>query len=239
MTTPLDDVCRACLPVAALPGLAELRCRPGVSVHVAGDRAWVRWSAGDERVLRCLLPLPGVELYVCRDGLWYRPGAHLLVSDAPPADAGKPLEHVLFPAPVGPEPPPARAGQPVLLRLVRDGRPRPATAVWCAVAELADWAEAATSAQLARLRGTRCGDRLIVLGRPLPALPRARRFWGERLLVPLGFRPEPALPEGALLEALTSGGDEVVLLTEKGAEVVPCEAFGPLTRAGVRLAREH
>jgi hypothetical protein len=64
----------------------------------------------------------------------------------------------------------------------------------------------------------------------------AVRLWGDDLLVPVGFRPDPDLPPATLREAVGAEADELVVLDEAGAEVVPRAAFAPLTRAGVRLA---
>src|SRR5215468_546847 len=104
MANPLENVSCARLPADALPGLAGLRCLPGLAVRRDGAHAWLHWPPGEERVLRCLLPLPGVELYERRDGLWYRPGRHLPSFEVPAEAGGQPLEHVLFPAPIEPEP---------------------------------------------------------------------------------------------------------------------------------------
>ena len=43
---------------------------------------------------------------------------------------------------------------------------------------------------------------------------------------------------GALRAALGVGEDGLLVLTTDGAEVVPLGAFRPVTRAGIRLARE-
>jgi hypothetical protein len=235
MTTPLDNVCCARLPLAVLPGLAGLRCRPGVTVRVEGERAWLRWPVGDEVVLRCVLPLEGAELYEARDGLWYQPGHHLPDFDVPLDDDNKPLDSVLFPAPVEPEPAPASSLVTQVIRLVRDGRSRPTTGLLCTRTDLVRWVETATTAQLAAVRAARCADSVLLLGQPLPPLNGGRRFWGQRLLVPLGFRPEPALPESTLLEALQVAGDDLAVLTPEGVEIVSRGVFGSLTRAGVRL----
>jgi hypothetical protein len=235
MTTPLDEISCARLPLAALPGLAGLRCLPGVSVLLQEEYAWVRWPAGDMRVLRHLLPLTGVELFERRAGLWYRAGQRLPTFDIPADAEDRPLESVLFPAPVQPEPPPVLCLRREVLRLVRDERPRPVSGLRCTLPALARWAETATSTQLSAVRAARSGERILLLGRPLPVLPGGQRLWGERLLLPLGYRPEPALPEPALLEALAVDADTLVVLDADGAEVVPRGVFEPLTRAGVRL----
>jgi hypothetical protein len=123
------------------------------------------------------------------------------------------------------------------LGLVRGDRPRPATALRCAPDVLARWADTATTARIERLSGAWDGSRILVRGRALPEVPSGERFWGNRLLIPLGFRPGPDLPERALLKALHAGDEELFLLEADGCEVVPLAAFQPLTRAALRLAR--
>src|SRR5205085_762389 len=96
--------------------------------------------------------------------------------------------------------------------LVRDERPRAATALRCRVHELAKWADTATTGQLASVRGACCGSEVMLLGQRLPARVRGERFWGESLFLPLGFRHEPALPENALRDALGIGEGNIALI---------------------------
>jgi hypothetical protein len=215
MLSPLYEVCRANLPREALPALAGLRGRPGVEVTLADERAWVSWTEGDEAVLRRVLPVAGVELYVHRDGRWHRFGHHLPAFGALPAGEAQPLDRVLFPASVQPLPPPALAYQPVALRLARDHRPRQASAGAYDLAELTAWAEAVPTPRLKGLTAARSGRRMLLLGERQPPQTNGERFWGERVLVPLGYRPEPALPESALRSAL--GAEEEELLCLKAA----------------------
>lgn len=236
MATDLDRVRCARLPVAALASLAELRCRPDVLVTTAGDRAWVRWSSGGGPLLDRLMAVPGVELFARRDDGWFRLGDRLPAFDVPPEDGTVPLHRAIVPARFVPEPAPGEVGGPVALGLARDERPRAATALRCRLADLAGWAERATSAQVEALRAARSGDLVLLLGRRLPPIGGAERFWGDRLLVPLGFRPDPELAEPILLDALGAVDGERVLLDAAGAEVVPSAAFRPLGRAAVRLA---
>jgi hypothetical protein len=232
----LADVCCASIPAAALPHLAALRTQAGLRIFPAGDRAWLRWDAGHEEVLRQLLPIEGAELFALRDGLWYRPGQHLPAFHVFPDGEGQPLARLLNPAPAQPETAAEPAFTPLPLLLVRDTHPRLASALVCPVAELARWADLATSRQLAALTGAVCGERVLVVGRPLPALAEGVRYWGRHVLTPLGFRPEPALPEELLREALGLNPDEVALLHPDGVEVLSWTLLAPLTRAGIRLA---
>jgi hypothetical protein len=236
--SPTPDQARcASLPASALAALADLRRNPGLSVAHAGDRVWVTWTPGDEAIVPRLMAIPGVELYDRRDDLWFRRGCRLPSFGLPP-DEGEavPLHRAIVPGPVesilseGIPPSPAR------LTLTRDDRVRAASALLCPLVELASWAELATSAQLADLGAARDEDRVLLRGRRLPPIVGGERFWGERVLAPLGFRAEPDLPEPALRRALGTAADMLLVLRAEGVEVVPLDAFRPLTRAGVRLA---
>jgi hypothetical protein len=153
-----------------------------------------------------------------------------------PSDAeARPLLHVLTPAPVQSESG-APSFRPLTLRLVRDDRPRAASALCCTLAELAGWAEQATSKQLAALTAICAGECVLLRGERLPPLAAAERYWGRTVLTPLGFRPEPELSEGALREALPLRDEEIALLGENGFEAIDARLFQPLTRAAVRLA---
>jgi hypothetical protein len=236
MTSPLDQVSCASLPVHALAVLAEVRCSPEVQVRFEGERVWVRWEPGNEQMLRRVLPVAGVELYHCRDGLWYRLGNHLPSFDLPLDEATQPLHRALTPAPFQAVAFQGTRLQPCKIRLVRDERPRSTTAVLCRLPDLRAWGDTATSAQLASLRAAHAGDQVLLLGTRLPALADSERFWGRRVLTPLGYRFEPALPESALLDALGVDGAEFVLLRMDGAEVLSERVFQPLARAGLRSA---
>jgi MoxR-vWA-beta-propeller ternary system domain bpX2 len=235
----LDAIRCASLPATALAALADLRRERGVAVTVAEDRAFVRWSSESEEVLRRVRPIAGVELYSRRGGLWYRHGHHLPTFGLPiDEEESVSLHRAVTPNPVRPEPPAGIPPRPVELTLVRDGRVREATALGCGLDELGRWADMAPTARLVALRAAIAGDRVLLLGRRLPPIPGAERYWGGHILVPLGLRTDPELPEPALRGALGAGEDELLVITHEGAETVPLRAFRTATRAGVRLALE-
>jgi hypothetical protein len=239
MARPIDDVCCASLPAGALGLLASLRTREDVRVHLARGRAWVHWDAGDDEVLHRVLAIEGAEVFARRGALWYRPGQHLPVFDVPSDEEARPLMHLLFPSPVRGEQPAAESFSPVRLRLVREvaiGAPRPATALSCPLADFAHWADGATTRQITSLVGARTGDVVLVRGEKLPIVVGGERYWGRRVLVPLGHRPEPNLSEDVLIEVLGLADGELALLRPNGAEVLPAGVLQPLTRAGIRLA---
>jgi hypothetical protein len=228
-------VSAAWLPAAGLAALGPVRDRADVRVLVDGDVAWVRWPAGRAEVVRCLLPVDGAEFFTRRDGQWFRFGRRLPTSEVPPSGEGRPVAAVLVPARFAPVAP-VLSGVPVGLRLVRGGGPKPTVALACRVADLAGWADTATTAELAEVRGAVSGDRAVLRGKVLPVVRLATRYWGSDVLVPVGFRPEPDLPAAAIRAAVGAADGEMVLFDPDGVGLIPLSAFAPLTRAGARLA---
>jgi hypothetical protein len=237
MTDPLTDTCCACLPATALPHLGPLRACGHLSALREGERLWLFWPAGETELARAILAIGGAELFLRRGSTWHRPGEHLPVFHVPDSREARPLSSILFPAPVTPVSSGPPAWRPAPLVLVRDGTPRPASALRAASRVLRQWADVATSRQLEKVQAACCGDEVVLRGE-LPPLPGAR-FWGGRVLLPLGQRIEPDLAEGVLASALGLQAGEVALWTAEGVEVLAAEAFGPVSRAGMRLAGEE
>jgi hypothetical protein len=235
MTDALASTSCARLPAASLGRLGALRACPDLRALAAGEHLWLFWPAGQAELARAILAVGGAELLSHEAGTWRRLGAHLPAFDVPDPAQARALSSLLFPAPVTPVPPGERAWQPVALTLVRDASPRAASALRVSLGELGRWADGATTHALEAVQGAVQGDEVLLRGPRLPAL-RGERYWGQQILLPLGYRAEPALAEGVLRSALGLQAGEVALLTHEGAEVIPQEAFGPVTRAAVRLA---
>ncbi len=255
VSTALKEIRCASLPADDLRVLADLRGRADFRVLLAGDRAWVSWPADSEMISEVLvgriLPLEGVELFTERGGLWYRLGEHLPAFGVPFRDGadGVLLDRLLIPGKLSAQRPERRFSDVLSAGLVRDDREafRAATAFLCSLQVLFVWAEQATSAQLTSLQGAlrkasdgaEEGVDAFVLGAggEVPLLPESVRYWGTDLLVPVGFRPDPDLPEGALRRVVGAGPGDLVVLDEDGFELIARDAFKPLSRAGIRLAR--
>ena len=233
------DVCCASLSPALLEALAPVRAVPGVRVLQTPERLWVRWE-GDERVLRTVMSLPGVTLYARRDGVWRRVGARLPAFDVPAGGDYRPLHDVLFPAPALPLPAPTGDGRVwdrQGIRLVPDHLPRATTALLIHIDAFRAWTDTVPEARLRKLRGALSDRQLFVIGERLPLLTGGTRFWGSRVLRPLGKRIDPDLPEHALRDALHLDADELLLLHSDGhGEALPDAALQPLSRAAVRRA---
>ena len=239
----LEHVSLARIPARALASLAGLRRLASVSVALDGAFAWVSWEAGDEQVLRAVLPVESVGLFERQGESWHRAGSRL------PSFAGNPpgepmaLAGVLTPEPFSAEPPDRVPLVPISFRLARSDRPRPTTAALGPLVGLASWVDVAPSAEIEAVRGAIRGDSALLLGPMLFDWPGSSRYWGDQLLVPIGFEVRPALPEATILEALGDPSRELFRVVasdgpglELEVEAVPLEVFRSLTRAGVRLA---
>ncbi|WP_422926616.1 hypothetical protein [Singulisphaera sp. PoT] len=238
MPSPLDDVSCACLPSKDLVAMADLRHLSGILVAQIGDLAWVRWNPKEHPVLNRVLPISGVELFIQRGGQWYRPGHRVPAFDVSidPSAEQRPLASVLFPAPITGSPPPGRLPSPAPLSLVADDEMKTTTAIVCDIETLSGWAESVFSHRIENLVGARCSQRVIVRGAELPAIEEALRFWGNRVLVPLGWSVEPDLTELVLCHALNLALGEIAIFQDEGIEIVPGSAFRNLSRASIRLA---
>jgi hypothetical protein len=230
------DACRAArVPAAGLAALASFRTTSRVQV-VLGDPTWVTWDGPRPDLIVATLAVPAVELFELRDGRWFRIGERLPAFDVPPAGPAVPLDRAVGPAAVRVAKPPIRDLKQVALRLVPGDRPRPTAALRCSLAALAAWADSAPTAAVTAVRAARSGSLVWLLGSGLPALERAERFWGDRVLIPLGLRVEPDWAEAAIREAAAVGPDEILVLTWAGVEAISTGAFRPLARGAIRRA---
>ncbi len=239
MTPPADPwkaVTAAHTPAAGAAALGPVRHRAEVRVFPDGDRLWVRWPAGRADAVRCLLPVPGVVFLVSRGGAWFPFGSRLPTADRPPEGEGFPIAAVLSPSRFHSAGPPEIATPPVLLRIVRGGDVKPATALACDLTDLTSWADSATTAELAAALAVIAGDRIVLRSAKPPTVRGGTRYWGDDVLVPVGFRPDPDLRADVLRAAAGAAADELVLLDESGVELIPHGAFAPVSRAGLRLA---
>lgn len=236
MLSHYANVCCASLPPETLPALADLRAVAGVMVRLAPDRLWVRWESGDEQVLACLLPLSGLVLYEFREGRWYRLGGHLPAFEIATEGDFLRIHQVIFPAPM--QTIPSRPGplSKISLSLRPDPRPRPTTAMICPLSDLLAWTDAIPTCRLGQLQCARNGSNVLVIGSRLPLFATSQRFWGEAILLPLGFRLEPDLPERLLRVCLDLSATELAIVTEAGIDVLDRSELTRLNRASLRLA---
>jgi hypothetical protein len=232
----LENVSCARLPRDAIALLASLRTERGMQAALTEQYAWIRWEAGNEVVLRLVLPIHDAVLFHFHDGRWHQFGQTLPAFDFPADLDYQPLAHVLFPAPVQPIPPLPMREQPLSVVLKREDRPRKTTALLCPLSSLLGWSDTVPTARLTSLQAIHLHGRALVFGVDLPPLIEGTRFWGRDVLIPLGYVPDPALPESTLKEAAGLQADEMLLWQPEQIEVIERAMLSPLTRAGLRLS---
>lgn len=231
---PWLSVAAARLPFMDLNALSPLRDRPDVRLHLDADWVWVRWGGSREAVVRCLLPVPGIEFFTRNGGEWYPFARRIPLQAGPPKGEGDSLPRHLSPEPIRPTWPTNEPLLPISPQLVRGGEVRPTTALSCDLEMLHGWARRATTAELAHVGAARSGKRVLLRGDQLPAIATAVRYWGTTLFVPLGFHIAPDLPSALIRDAVGATNTEIVVFDESGIEIIPNNAFAPLTRAAVR-----
>lgn len=238
MTTPFDDVCCARIPRDALPRLASLRVEPGLRAADNNQHAWLRWEAGNERVVQTVMPIHEAVLFRFHGGHWHRFGERVPAFDFPADLEDQPLAHVLFPAPVQALPAPAPDVTSLRMVLERDERPRTTTALLGPITTIQAWSDTVPTSRLAALQGLRGNGNVLMIGDNLPLLDGAERFWGRDVLVPIGHAPAPALPESALKEIAGLQGDRILLWRLEQIDVIESALLAPLTREALWFALE-
>ncbi len=242
MESSLDGARLARLPAQALGVLGGLRDRTDVTVGFQGERAIVRWEPADDPtrdpVLQALLPIPDATFYRPHGEERWQRVAHLMPAfdiQPPPADQARPLYNCLLPATTRWEWPRSQV-EPTFLRLSADRRSRPTTAVRVPLQALREWSDQELRAKIEATRASRSGDRILLVGRSLPSIPHAERFWGHHVLVPIGFQLVPELPEPVMVEALGMPDGSLALVDhEMNVEFVSTAALETLTRSSLRL----
>ncbi len=209
---------------------------PGIEAALQDRTLWLRWPAGQDDVALTLLPLEGARLYGQRDGRWYAWGRTLPDFDVPDTLRFQPLFQVVLPAPMQAQLATGFALEPASLRLVPDDTFRPAQALQCRLLAFLGWAENVPGCVLEHYRAAARGELLFVLGKKLPWFPDAERFWGQRVLVPSGFRPEPYVSETDLRAAVGVADTDLLVLRALRYELVRADNFTPLSLAALRLA---
>lgn len=232
--TPHLDDCRAArVPREGLAVLAPLRHMTNVHVVELGHEAWVSWEGEMPSVVNTLLAIEGARLYRPSQSGWHLLDQSLPDFAVPHTQESLRLDRAVVPEPCIPVMLQAFRGERIPVSLTPCDRPRPTTALRCQRATLIEWCDRAPMAEIEAISGAWSGSKVWLRGR-LPALPDAERFWGERVLTPLGFRPEPDWPESALRQAAIVDDEEILVLTAEEPEAIALSAFRKLSRASIR-----
>ncbi|MBE7212161.1 MAG: hypothetical protein INR65_14160 [Gluconacetobacter diazotrophicus] len=135
--------------------------------------------------------------------------------------------------------PPAATVEKIGLRLVRGGAEATPDALLLGLDAWTRWAATAPAVRLRPLRFAATASSALVLGQPLPPLPGARLVSREGVLVPAGWRWEPAVDPAVVRRVCGLRADELALWPGEDAPVavIPAETIVPASRSAVRLTR--
>lgn len=132
------------------------------------------------------------------------------------------------------------------LRLERGGNQRTAAALIVSLSELAAWVDTAAAVRMQPLRWLRRADQALVFGTPLPPLDGVLLAACDQVLLPVGFRWQPALPASSVFQAFCTAanvnpqtvGVWLVWESDRRWCLVDDDDWVSLTRASVRAAQE-
>lgn len=244
----LDRVSLARLPWEAAPRLASSRDHRNLEIARAKADpgvAWIRWSAPDREIASVIHQIQGSLLYEQRQGAWYRPVSALPDFDVPLNLNFHSIGQVLLPARITPIEPPdqdestedLRSSSTLKVTLAVSASWEPTSALRSGLDAVIEWAESVPSGLLRGLQAAWSGDEVLIRGERLPLIPGARRYWGQRVLIPLGLRLDPELSDRVVAQVLGIGPDTLVLWEQAAPELIPDQAFGRLSLAAIRSAR--
>jgi hypothetical protein len=233
-----ESIRGARVPLVELDALASMRLHDDIQVAVDDPYAWVSWESSGAAALSRLLSRRKVEVFERRGSYWIPAGSFLPCFDVPSAESFLPLSRVVLPERFQGVECAGDQWRRADARLMPARCPRRATMLRSTLDALDAWANQATTSEIESLTAAWIDSVVLVRGESLPPLGAGDRFWGERLLVPIGREPDPALTEAAWREMLGIGGDELMIWDENAIEIVGLDAFRPMTRAGIRLARK-
>lgn len=227
------------IALADAQSAGALRLRAGVEVLVQGDAVWIRGGTLGEDVETELRKLPCVARYTVLPGDGLIAWEEWIPSGRLPEGSWTPIAAWLKPTPqdaASPGTPPRK----VTPRLVRDASEREAEILVVRGETLAAWAETAPASRLKPLSFAVCEDgRVLVKGKPLPALPGTRHAEEGGIAVPCGWAFEPRIDAAVMREVLGLATGDLALFAEDGTwERVDREALVRTSRSAVRSSLE-
>lgn len=233
-----DSLSAACINLQDLPVLGVFRDREVITVSIEGERVWIKWNAGEVSVVDRLLPLNNVELFRNESGKWYKLGSKIPFPNVPTSTTFVSLSSVLFPDQIVWRSPDEITGSLKKIGLKQACSVQKTTALLCPFGTFVEWAENASSFEISRLSGVFCDDCVLVLGENVPPIPEGTRFYGESVLLPLGYQLDPELTDTEVRSLLDSSQDEIVLITADDAQLIAKSLINRLTRSAIRLAAQ-
>jgi hypothetical protein len=215
-------------------GAAALRLEFGIQACQSADGFWLRGIQLDDRLDRQLAKLPGGQRYAIDEhGLGIPDGCLLPTIRVP--DAGWEPIAACFPLRLGTAALPGALPERLCVGLRRSGAEQPCTALVCSWEAWSCWADESPLVRLSRLRFSRCDQRALLLGEPLPPLPGIRCHVQGGLILPAGYALAPIADPELITEVFRLKRGDFALVDATGEwEMVSATAIAEAHRMSVR-----
>lgn len=188
---------------SSLPRLLPLRLDPDLEIAELPDGLfWVRGTGVGTERYQILAAVSDSPIFLLDEQQRLTPSAGTVPTGRLPALSWSSLTEFITATP--PRPRRIRDSQlRIEVRLCRSGQIQDAAAMITSWKNFLEWGLAISELRLKSLKFAVAGQRVLVIGQPIPPLT-GQRFWvAGQLYVPLGYSWQPAIDEASLNESLS------------------------------------
>jgi hypothetical protein len=224
----------ASLPASAAHSVARLRLEPGIRAAMEADILWLRGEREDDAFRRAIAQVPPATIYsIGSDGMVTAVGDRLPSGPLPDLSWTPISQFVRVTMPRSLLPGAVEGF--ATLTLAPSDHPRLANALLTTLFQFAAWADDAPDFRFRPLRYAVSGDRVLVVGEPVPSIDGLRFYEVEGLCIPCGFDIQPPIDAVSVRTILALAATDLALFEVDRWHRIPGDALTPVSRASVRL----
>lgn len=218
--------------------LGSVRCLPGLQAAEDEGFIWVRGINALDNIDLRIRQLPGLHTYTLdADNNLFPPGGLTPVAKLKPLKWISVADYITVKLPVSALP--GKVSQQHVIKLIPSTRSQEGNVL---LTDLTTWKTYAETAPLVRLQQTRFAvsenNKVLIIGKPLPALPGREYVLQDTLLLPCGFEFDPPAISELVITRLDPSKESLLLFDIDGTwEKVPKNVFMPSTRSAIRLTQ--
>jgi hypothetical protein len=218
--------------------LGSVRCLPGLQAAERDGFIWLRGISVREEIDLRIRQLPGLHTYTLDEGNNLFPPGGLTPVATLKAMNWVPLStYITVTLPVSTLP--GKIDQRMRVKLIPSKQSKESNAL---LTDLKIWKAYGETAPLVRLQHTRFAvseeNKVLIIGRPLPALPGKEYVLEGSLLIPCGYEFDPPVIATLVSDRFNPEKGSLLLFDTDGAwEEIPKEHFVQTTRSAIRLTQ--
>lgn len=238
MSERLGGPWAASLPASSAHSVARLRLESGIRAAIDADTLWLRGERDDDAIRAAVTQVAPTTIYaIGSDGMLTRAGDRLPSLPLPDLSWTPVAEFVQVHMPRS-----LLAGtveEHATLTLAPSDHPRPANALLTSLSGFATWADDAPDFRFRPLRYAVSGDRVLVIGEPVPSIDGLRLYEADGLCIPCGFDLEPPVDAASVRTILALAAGDLALFESDRWHLIPGDALVPVSRSSVRLTAKR